>query len=99
MILMKEYVSLTSAAMKMGKRHFYSDHSKSFIVRVSSDSEFMTFLENYKLRMIPECKITNRRLVGIGCQWLPMATNKLLIDYQCTLIALTKFLPLMIGAN
>ena len=27
MILMKEYVSLTTAAMKMGKRHFYSDHS------------------------------------------------------------------------
>ena len=27
MILMKEYVSLTSAAMKMGKRDFYSDHS------------------------------------------------------------------------
>ena len=26
MILMKEYVSLTSAAMKMGKRHFWSDH-------------------------------------------------------------------------
>ena len=27
MILMKEYVSLTTAVMKMGKRHFYSDHS------------------------------------------------------------------------
>ena len=27
MILMKEYVSLTTAAIKMGKRHFYSDHS------------------------------------------------------------------------
>ena len=27
MILMKEYISLTTAAMKMGKRHFYSDHS------------------------------------------------------------------------
>ena len=27
MILMKEYVSLTTAAMKIGKRHFYSDHS------------------------------------------------------------------------
>ena len=27
MILMKEYVSLTTAAMKMGKRDFYSDHS------------------------------------------------------------------------
>ena len=25
MILMKEYVSLTIAAIKMGKRHFYSD--------------------------------------------------------------------------
>ena len=24
---MKEYVSLTTAAIKMGKRHFYSDHS------------------------------------------------------------------------
>ena len=29
MILMKEYVSLTTAAMKMGKRHYYSDHSNS----------------------------------------------------------------------
>ena len=27
MILMKEYVSLTTTAMKMGERHFYSDHS------------------------------------------------------------------------
>ena len=27
MILMKEYVSMTTAAMKMGKRSFYSDHS------------------------------------------------------------------------
>ena len=27
MILMKKYVSLTTAAMKMGKRLFYSDHS------------------------------------------------------------------------
>ena len=26
MILIKEYVSLTTAAMKMSKRHFYSDH-------------------------------------------------------------------------
>ena len=24
---MKEYGSLTTAAMKMGKKHFYSDHS------------------------------------------------------------------------
>ena len=27
MILMKKYVSLTNAAIKRGKRHFYSDHS------------------------------------------------------------------------
>ena len=27
MILMKEYVSLTTATMKRGERHFYSDHS------------------------------------------------------------------------
>ena len=27
MILINEYVSLTTAAMKLGKRHFYSDHS------------------------------------------------------------------------
>ena len=27
MILMKKYVFVTIAAMKMGKRHFYSDHS------------------------------------------------------------------------
>ena len=27
MILMKEYVSLITAAMRMGKRHFYKDHS------------------------------------------------------------------------
>ena len=26
-ILMKEYVSLTTAPMEMGKRHFYSDHN------------------------------------------------------------------------
>ena len=30
MILMKEYVSLTTAAMKMGKTHFYSDHSNGY---------------------------------------------------------------------
>ena len=29
MILMKEYISLTTDAMKIGKRHFYSDHSSS----------------------------------------------------------------------
>ena len=28
MIQMKEYVSLTTVAMKMGKKHFYTDHSK-----------------------------------------------------------------------
>ena len=28
-----------------------------------------------------------------------MATNNLLTDYQCTIIALTKFLPIMIGTN
>ena len=27
MILMKEYISLTTAAMKMGKIYFYSDQS------------------------------------------------------------------------
>ena len=27
MILMKQYVYLRTIAMKMGKRHFYSDHS------------------------------------------------------------------------
>ena len=27
MFLMKEYVSVTTAAMKVGKIHFYSDHS------------------------------------------------------------------------
>ena len=27
MLLMKKYVSLTTAAMKMAKKHFYSDHS------------------------------------------------------------------------
>ena len=27
MILMKEYISLKTAAMKVGKRDFYSDHS------------------------------------------------------------------------
>ena len=27
MILIKEYVSLKTAAMEVGKRHFYSDHS------------------------------------------------------------------------
>ena len=33
MILMKEYVSLTNAAIKMGKRHFYSDHSNGCLER------------------------------------------------------------------
>ena len=28
MILMKEYVSVTTAAMEMSKRDFYSDYSK-----------------------------------------------------------------------
>ena len=59
----------------------------------------MAFLENYKLMMISVYKIANRGMVGIGWQWLPMATNNLLIDYQCTIIALTKFLPIMIGTN
>ena len=31
MILMKEYVSLTTAVMKMGKRHFYSDHGNGWL--------------------------------------------------------------------
>ena len=44
-------------------------------------------------------KIIRRELIGIGCQWLPVATNNLLIDYQCTIIALTKFLRIMIGTN
>ena len=30
MILIREYVSLTTAAMKMGKRHFYSGHSNGY---------------------------------------------------------------------
>ena len=30
MILMKEYVSLTTDALKMGKKHFYSDHSNGY---------------------------------------------------------------------
>ena len=30
MILMKEYVSLTTAAMKIGKGHFYSDHRNGY---------------------------------------------------------------------
>ena len=64
-----------------------------------SGSEFMAFLENYKLMMIPVYKITKRGLVGIGYQWLLMITNNLLIDYQCTIIALTRFLPIMIGIN
>ena len=31
MILMEEYVSLTTATMKMGKRHFYCDHSNDWL--------------------------------------------------------------------
>ena len=31
--------------------------------------------------------------------WLPMATTNLLIDYQCTIMGLTKYLPIMIGTN
>ena len=49
---------------------------------------------------LPVYEITNRGLVGIGCQFLQMATNNLLIDYQCTIImALIKFLPIMIRRN
>ena len=29
MILIKDYVSLKTTAMEMGKRHFYSDHSNA----------------------------------------------------------------------
>ena len=32
MILLKEYVSLTTAAMKMGERDFYSDYSSGCVV-------------------------------------------------------------------
>ena len=48
-----------------------------------------------KTRLIPVYKITNRGLR----HWLPMATNNLIIDDQCIIIALTKFLPIMIGTN
>ena len=37
----------------------------------------------------PVYKVTNRGLEGIGCQWLPMATNNLVTDYQWTIMALT----------
>ena len=30
MILMKEYISLTTAAIKIGEMHFYSDHSNRY---------------------------------------------------------------------
>ena len=51
------------------------------------------------LKLLPVYKTTNLGFVGIGCQWLPMATNNLLIDYKYTIIALTNFLPIMIGTN
>ena len=44
-------------------------------------------------------KITNRGLVGIACQWLPVSTNNLPIDNYCTIMFLTKFLPIIIGTN
>ena len=43
----------------------------------------------------PIYKITNRGLVGIGCQWLPMATNNLPIDYQCTIMIFLKNVPII----
>ena len=45
MILMKGYVFLTTAAMKMGKIHFYR-------LLLPSGSEFMAFFKNDKLMMI-----------------------------------------------
>ena len=48
-------------------------------------SEAITRIQNYQYR--------------IGSHWLPMATNNLLIDYKYTIIALTNFLPIMIGTN
>ena len=42
------------------------------------------------LRLGLAYKITNRGLVGISCQW---------IDYQCTIMAWAKFLPIMIDTN
>ena len=44
-------------------------------------------------------KITNRGLEGIACQWLPVSTNNLPIDNYCTIMFLTKFLPVIIGTN
>ena len=53
----------------------------------------MAFLENYKLMMIPVYKITNRELVSIEFQWLPMATNNLLItNHDCYKLVKTNTL-------
>ena len=40
MILMKEYVSLTTAAMKIDKRHFHSDHSNGCYKEKCSIAQF-----------------------------------------------------------
>ena len=62
-----------------------------------------SLIQLFKFKVIadhlPVYEITNRGLVGIGCQWLQMATNNLLIHYQCTIMALVKFLPIMIRRN
>ena len=41
MILMKEYISLTTAAMKMGKRHFYNDHSNGCLQEKKCFTSFL----------------------------------------------------------
>ena len=47
----------------------------------------------------PAYKINNRGLVGIGYQWLPMATDNLPTNCQCTIMFLTKFLPIITDTN
>ena len=46
------------------------------------NSYFVNNFFDKGLRAWPLYKISNRGLVGIGCQQLPMTTNNLPIDYQ-----------------
>ena len=70
MILMKEYFSLTTAAMKMGKKRFYNDHSNKVLhwrKNYSLDNSMLnhpghhTFTSWITLKFLP--------VIGIIAKW------------------------------
>ena len=65
------------------------------LIKVCNFSSFFNF--SWKCSKLPVYKITNRGLVGIDCQWPPLSTNNLPIDYQCTIMFFLKNLPIIIG--